>query len=163
VHDVAQQIAPEVWAAHLESDPVVHVRACTLLTGDGNRGIVLADLRETEALLAHPGGSRSDRLGQTVAVPHIAILHFLTGNEPARAPACIANLAIFRERHRATVQTQQRDPASSADVSYGRPGHNGRLPRLYQHPFSTRPGNGVTVCRIAGRATGRRGRWRRGR
>jgi S-adenosyl methyltransferase len=55
VHDVAQQIAPEVWAAHLESDPVVHVRACTLLTGDGNRGIVLADLRETEALLAHPG------------------------------------------------------------------------------------------------------------
>ena len=35
-------------------DPIVHVHANALLTGSGTTSIVLADLREPGAILAHP-------------------------------------------------------------------------------------------------------------
>ena len=81
VHEVARQAAPEVRVAYLDNDPIVHVHACALLTGDGNTSIVLADLREPEAILAHPGVRELIDFSQPVAVLLIAIAHFLTDDE----------------------------------------------------------------------------------
>ncbi len=92
VHEVARQVAPEVRVAYLDNDPIVHVHACALLTGDGNTSIVLADLREPEAILAHPGVRELIDFSQPVAVLLIAIAHFLTDDEdPGRIIAALSD------------------------------------------------------------------------
>jgi hypothetical protein len=70
---------------------MVHVHANALLTG-GTTSIVLADLREPEAILAHPKVRVLIDFSQPVALLLVAILHFITGREnPARI------LAVFRD------------------------------------------------------------------
>src|SRR2546430_7176373 len=53
VHTVARQVARGVRVTYVDNDPIVHVHANALLTGDGNTSIVLADLRGPEAILSH--------------------------------------------------------------------------------------------------------------
>ena len=85
VHEVAQQIAPDVRVAYVDNDPIVHVHACALLTGDGYTSIVLGDLREPEAIIAHPRVRELIDFSQPVAVLLVAILHFIKDDEnPAR-------------------------------------------------------------------------------
>ncbi len=73
-------------------DPIVHVHANALLTGSGTTSIVLADLREPGAILAHPKVRALIDFAQPAALLLVAIVHFLTDREdPARI------LAIFRE------------------------------------------------------------------
>jgi S-adenosyl methyltransferase len=54
VHEVAQQIDPSVRVAYIDNDPIVHVHASALLTGQGRTSIVLADLRDPRGILDHP-------------------------------------------------------------------------------------------------------------
>jgi len=54
VHEVAAQVAPDTRVAYVDNDPIVHVHANALLTDSGTTSIVLAGLREPEAVLAHP-------------------------------------------------------------------------------------------------------------
>src|ERR1022692_139330 len=85
VHEVAQEIAPDVRVAYVDNDPIVHVHACALLTGDGYTSIVLGDLREPEAIIAHPRVRELIDFSQPVAVLLVAILHFIKDDEnPAR-------------------------------------------------------------------------------
>ena len=66
-------------------DPIVHVHANALLTGSGTTSIVLADLREPGAILAHPKVRALIDFSQPVALLLVAILHFITEREnPAR-------------------------------------------------------------------------------
>ena len=81
VHEVAQQIAPDVRVAYVDNDPIVHVHADALLTGTGATSIVLADLHEPEAILSHPQISELIDFGQPVALLLVAILHFLADEE----------------------------------------------------------------------------------
>jgi len=92
VHEVAQQIAPDVRVAYVDNDPIVHVHANALLTGTGATSIVLADLRSPETILAHPKVRQSIDFSQPVALLLIAILHFITDDEH---PADI--VAVFRD------------------------------------------------------------------
>lgn len=92
VHEVAQQIAPDVRVAYVDNDPIVHVHANALLTGSGATSIVLADLREPETILAHPKVRQLIDFRQPVAILLIAILHFITADEH---PAGI--VAAFRD------------------------------------------------------------------
>src|SRR5260370_14682183 len=91
VHEVAQQAAPDVRVAYVDNDPIVHVHADALLTGTGITSIVLADLREPEAILSHPQIRELIDFGQPVALLLIAILHFISDAED---PAGI--VATFR-------------------------------------------------------------------
>jgi hypothetical protein len=62
VHEVAQQAAPGVRVAYVDNDPIVHVHADALPTGTGITSIVLADLREPEAISQPPADQGTDRL-----------------------------------------------------------------------------------------------------
>jgi hypothetical protein len=85
VHQVAEEIAPGTRVAYVDNDPIVHVHANALLSGGGTTRIVLADLREPEAILGHPEIAELIDFGQPVALLLIAILHFITDDEnPAR-------------------------------------------------------------------------------
>ena len=91
VHDVAQRVAPGARVAYVDNDPIVHVHASALLTGDGDTSIVLADLREHETILAHRGVQALIDFGEPVALPLVAITHFITDEQdPAAIIAVLA-------------------------------------------------------------------------
>lgn len=70
----------------------MHVHANALLTGSGTTSIVLADLRDPDAILANPKIYALIDFSQPVALLLVAILHFITEKEkPARI------LSAFRE------------------------------------------------------------------
>ncbi len=81
VHEVAGQVAPGSRVVYVDNDPIVHVHANALLTGSGTTSIALADLREPEAILAHPKVRALIDFSRPVALLLIAILHFITEDE----------------------------------------------------------------------------------
>lgn len=84
VHEVAGQVAPGARVVYVDNDPIVHVHASALLTGSGATAIVLADLRDPGAILAHPKVRELIDFSQPVALLLVAILHFLPeGDDPA--------------------------------------------------------------------------------
>ncbi|HEY5989688.1 MAG TPA: SAM-dependent methyltransferase [Streptosporangiaceae bacterium] len=92
VHQVAGEIAPGTRVVYVDNDPIVHVHANALLTVTGATGIVLADLREPEVILAHPRVRELIDFSRPVALLLVAIVHFITDAED---PAGI--LAAFRD------------------------------------------------------------------
>ena len=90
VHEVAGQAAPDARVAYVDNDPIVHVHASALLTGTGTTTIVLADLRDPQAILAHPQLRALIDFTQPVALLLVAILHFITdGDNPAGIVAAL--------------------------------------------------------------------------
>jgi hypothetical protein len=85
VHEVAGQVAPDARVVYVDNDPIVHVHANALLTGGGSTSVVLADLRDPEAILADPGLRSMIDLSQPVALLLMAILHFITDQETPAA------------------------------------------------------------------------------
>jgi S-adenosyl methyltransferase len=85
VHEVAGQAAADARVVYVDNDPIVHVHANALLTGSGNTAIVLADLRDPGAIVAHPRVRDMIDFTQPVAVLLIAILHFITDEEDPAA------------------------------------------------------------------------------
>jgi hypothetical protein len=81
VHEIAGQAAPDARVVYVDNDPIVHVHANALLTGTGATTILLADLRNPQAMLAHPVLRASIDFSQPVALLLIAILHFITAAE----------------------------------------------------------------------------------
>lgn len=92
VHEVARQIAPDVRVAYVDNDPIVHVHANALLTGQGNTSIVLGDLRDPGAILAHAKLRELIDPGEPIALLLVAILHFIPDQA---APGRI--VATFRD------------------------------------------------------------------
>lgn len=90
VHEVAAQIAPDIRVAYVDNDPIVHVHASALLTGAGTTCVVLADLRDPEAILAHPEVTALIDFTRPVALLLVAVVHFLTDRQdPARIIATL--------------------------------------------------------------------------
>jgi hypothetical protein len=90
VHEVAGQVAPGVRVAYVDNDPIVHVHANALLTGEGNTSIVLADLRDPAGILAHPKVQELIDFDQPVALLLVAIVHFLPDEQqPGRIIATL--------------------------------------------------------------------------
>ena len=85
VHEIAAGVASDARVVYVDNDPIVHVHANALLTGTGTTGIVLADLRDPRAILAHSRLAARIDFTQPVALLLVAIVHFLADAEdPAR-------------------------------------------------------------------------------
>lgn len=92
VHEVAGQVAPGACVVYVDNDPIVHVHANALLTGNGTTIVVLADLREPHAILANPALRTHIDFSQPVGLLLVAILHFITDAEdPAGIVATLRN------------------------------------------------------------------------
>ncbi len=82
VHEVARQVAPDARVVYIDYDPVVHVHANALLANNSPTTLaVLADLREPEAILAHPQVQRLLDFTGPVGVLLVAVLHFIKDEE----------------------------------------------------------------------------------
>lgn len=84
VHEVAQAAAPDARVVYVDNDPIVVTHGQVLLATGANTTFVQADLREPQAILAHPEVTRQIDFGEPVAVLLVAILHFFPdGSDPA--------------------------------------------------------------------------------
>ncbi|MFF7355755.1 MULTISPECIES: SAM-dependent methyltransferase [Streptomyces] len=81
VHEVAQEVAPDVRVAYVDNDPIVAAHGNALLSRSGTTSIVLGDLRDPQAVLEHPHVREVIDFERPVAVLLVAVLHFLTDAE----------------------------------------------------------------------------------
>ncbi|MFE5030836.1 MULTISPECIES: SAM-dependent methyltransferase [unclassified Streptomyces] len=90
VHEVAQALAPDVRVAYVDNDPIVKAHGDALLSRAGTTSIVLADLRDPQAVIEHPEVRRIIDFGEPVALFLVAILHFVRDEEePERIVATL--------------------------------------------------------------------------
>ncbi|GGU97595.1 hypothetical protein GCM10010260_36840 [Streptomyces filipinensis] len=81
VHEVAQEVAPDVRVAYVDNDPIVAAHGNALLSRSGTTSIVLGDLRDPRSVLEHPHVREVIDFERPVAVLLVAVLHFLTDAE----------------------------------------------------------------------------------
>ena len=81
VHEVAQELAPDVRVAYVDNDPIVNAHGSALLSGSGATSIAHADLRDPRAIIDHPDVRKVIDFDEPVALLLVAILHFLTEAE----------------------------------------------------------------------------------
>jgi len=81
VREIAQEAAPDVRIAYVDNDPIVARHGNALLGGSDTTGIVLADVRDPQAVLDDPAVRRVIDFDQPVALLLLAVLHFLTDAE----------------------------------------------------------------------------------
>ncbi|GAB2833454.1 SAM-dependent methyltransferase [Actinoallomurus bryophytorum] len=67
-HEVAQAAAPESRVVYVDIDPVVVSHASAILAGDERTGVIQADMREPDKILAHPGLRHLIDLDEPVAI-----------------------------------------------------------------------------------------------
>ncbi|QBI56610.1 SAM-dependent methyltransferase [Streptomonospora litoralis] len=78
VHEVARHHYPEARVVYVDHDPVVRVHAEALLADRPDvTGVVEADMRDPEAVFAHPELTRRLDLSRPVGLLLVAMLHFL--------------------------------------------------------------------------------------
>ncbi len=84
MHEIAQQVAADSRIAYVDNDPIVLAHARALLTSapEGATAYVDADLRDPERILNHPGIRATIDLDRPVGLMLVAILHFLTDDDP---------------------------------------------------------------------------------
>jgi S-adenosyl methyltransferase len=76
VHQVAQEINSAARVVYVDNDPMVLAHSRALKTGAGT-AVIEADMRDPEAILAHPDTRRLIDFGRPLAVLFVAALHFI--------------------------------------------------------------------------------------
>ncbi|MEU6066804.1 MULTISPECIES: SAM-dependent methyltransferase [Streptomyces] len=90
VHEIAQEVAPDVRVAYVDNDPIVSAHGNALLSRSGTTSIVLGDLRDPRAIVEHPDVRQVIDFDEPVALLLVAVLHFLTDAEqPAEVVATL--------------------------------------------------------------------------
>ncbi|WP_405139820.1 SAM-dependent methyltransferase [Sphaerisporangium sp. NBC_01403] len=77
VHQIAHRVDPEVRVVYADNDPIVLVHGRALLADHRHSTVVQADMREPEALLAHPEIVSALDFDRPVAVLLVSMLHFV--------------------------------------------------------------------------------------
>ncbi len=83
VHDVAQAVAPETRVLYVDNDPLVlaHARALRPGSSQGRVTFIQADLRQPEAILAHPAVTETLDLTRPVGLVLVGVLHHLRDDD----------------------------------------------------------------------------------
>jgi hypothetical protein len=76
-HETVQAIDPAARVVYVDNDPMVGAYANMLLAGDGTTALVIADLRDPDAVLASPRLREMLDLSKPVGVMMTAVLHFV--------------------------------------------------------------------------------------
>ncbi|MFI5688142.1 SAM-dependent methyltransferase [Streptomyces sp. NPDC051636] len=81
VHELAREMAPVVRVAYVDNDPIVTAHADALLRSSDAISVVLADLRDPQAIVEHPDVRKVIDFNEPVALLLVSILHFLAHTE----------------------------------------------------------------------------------
>jgi hypothetical protein len=80
-HEIAHAVSPDARVAYVDNDPIVATHAGARLTGAGNTGFFLGDLRDPRTILDHPTIGKLIDFDQPVALMLVAVLHFIKDDE----------------------------------------------------------------------------------
>lgn len=80
-HAVVRAVAPDAKVVYVDNDPMVGVLAAELLTDDGATAVIVADLREPDALLSDPQVTNLIDLSQPVGLLMTAVLQFVADED----------------------------------------------------------------------------------
>lgn len=90
VHEIARAASPEARVVYVDHDPVAVAHSRAVLDGDDRTGVVAADLRKPQDILAAPEVARLLDFDRPVALLLVAVLHFLEDtDEPYAAVAAL--------------------------------------------------------------------------
>jgi hypothetical protein len=81
VHEVAQQTMPGARVVYADVDPVAVAHSRAILAGSADAGVIQADLRDPERILAHPVTRRLIDFGQPVGLLLVGVLLFLSDSD----------------------------------------------------------------------------------
>ncbi|MET9610473.1 SAM-dependent methyltransferase [Streptomyces sp. NPDC006512] len=88
VHEIAHAASPEASVVYVDHDPVAVAHSQAVLAGHDRTGVVAADLRKPQDILAAPEVGRLLDLNRPVALLLVAVLHFIEdADEPYAAVA----------------------------------------------------------------------------
>ncbi|MFF4957702.1 SAM-dependent methyltransferase [Streptomyces sp. NPDC001222] len=93
VHQVAQRVDPASHVVYVDSDPMVLVHGRALLEQDERTAVIQADMRDTEAIFAHPDTRRLIDFSQPVAVLFNSVMHCIPDSETDGPPALVRRVA----------------------------------------------------------------------
>jgi SAM-dependent methyltransferase len=81
--DVARAVIPDARVVYVDNDPIVLAHASALLAGHDplHTTVIQADLRDPEAILAHPATNAVLDFSEPVAILLVAVLHFVMDDE----------------------------------------------------------------------------------
>ncbi|MDO0938808.1 SAM-dependent methyltransferase [Streptomyces sp. DG2A-72] len=81
VHQVAQRVHPDSHVVYVDNDPMVLVHGRALLEQDERTAVIHADMRETNAIFAHPDTRRLIDFSQPVAVLFNSVMHCIPDSD----------------------------------------------------------------------------------
>lgn len=81
VHEIAQAASLEARVVYVDHDPVAVAHSQAVLAGTERTGVVAADLRKPQDILAAPEVSQGLDLSRPVALMLVAVLHFLEDSD----------------------------------------------------------------------------------
>jgi hypothetical protein len=76
-HQAVHKVAPGAPVVYVDNDPMVAAHADALLAADGTTTVITADIRDPDALLAHPALNKLIDFAQPVGVLMTAVMHFV--------------------------------------------------------------------------------------
>jgi len=76
-HEAVHKVAPEARVVYVDYDPMVAAHADALLADDGTTTLITTDLRNPDALLAHPALVGLINLAQPVGLLLTSVIHFV--------------------------------------------------------------------------------------
>lgn len=80
-HQVAQRINPDARVVYVDNDPVVLAHGRALLAENESTRMVVADIREPQAVLASPEVAGFLDLDRPIGLLHVGILHHVNDDE----------------------------------------------------------------------------------
>jgi hypothetical protein len=80
-HDVVAEAIPDGRVVYVDIDPVVVARGREILIGTDHATVIQGDVREPDAILAHPETRQLIDLSEPVGLLLIAVLHFVSDDE----------------------------------------------------------------------------------
>jgi len=80
-HEVVRAVSPAARVVYVDNDPMVGALAAELLTDDGATAVVVADLREPDAVLGNPELKAQIDFNQPVGLLMTAVLQFVADED----------------------------------------------------------------------------------
>lgn len=75
-HESVRRVLPGATVVYVDIDPMVAAHANSLLAGDGSTALIMADMREPQAVLGHPDVRRLVDFSEPVGLIATDVLHF---------------------------------------------------------------------------------------
>lgn len=122
VHEIAQRVAPTARVVYVDIDPVAVAHSQSLLADNEYAGVVQADLRQPEAILADPVVRHLFDFAEPVAILLVSMLHFvpdeadpigivrrLVDQTPPGSYLVISHLSLARDEAQARAREKYND------------------------------------------------------